>query len=392
VVIDNWGGLRSDLPDVDALALGIATRGPGAGVHLLLTANRWGDVRMNLRDAIGARLELRLNDPSESEVNRRAARIVPSGMPGRGLAPPGLLFQAVLPRLDGRDSADGLGEAQDEILGKITASWSGPAAPPVRLLPDVIHLSEMAAYGTAAGAPAPAEDGGALVAVGERDLAPVRIDLTGADQHCLVIGDGGAGKSSFLRTWMKGLAAQHPAQDVRFMVVDYRRGLGDAVPAPYVGAYAGDAVTAHAYAEQLAATLAGRMPPPGISPRALRERSWWTGPELYLVVDDYDLVTGVQSPLQPVVGYIPHGRETGFHVVLTRRSGGIARALMTDPVISRIRELGAVSLLLSSDPREGVIVGGVRGADLPPGRGILVRRRQDNELVQVIMDDDGLQE
>jgi uncharacterized protein YukE len=82
VIIDNWGGLRAGLPDVDALALGIAARGPGAGVHLLLTANRWGDVRMNLRDAIGARLELRLNDPAESEVNRRAARLIPSAGPG----------------------------------------------------------------------------------------------------------------------------------------------------------------------------------------------------------------------------------------------------------------------------------------------------------------------
>jgi S-DNA-T family DNA segregation ATPase FtsK/SpoIIIE len=227
------------------------------------------------------------------------------------------------------------------------------------------------------------------VAVGERDLAPIRIDLTGADQHCLVIGDGGAGKSTFIRTWMRGLAALHQPETLRFMIVDYRRGLMDAVPAPYMGAYAGDASAARAYAGQLAATLEGRLPPAGISTRELRERAWWTGPELYLVVDDYDLVASAQSPLQPLVDYLAQGREIGFHVVLARRSGGIARALLFDPVISRIRELGAASLLLSADSREGVIVGGVRGADLLPGRGILVRRRQDNELVQVVMDDDG---
>jgi hypothetical protein len=47
-----------------------------------------------------------------------------------------------------------------------------------------------------------------------------------------------------------------------------------------------------------------------------------------------------------------------------------------------------VSLVLSADTREGVIAGGVRGSDLPPGRGVLVRRRTDNEMVQVLLSDE----
>jgi S-DNA-T family DNA segregation ATPase FtsK/SpoIIIE len=186
---------------------------------------------------------------------------------------------------------------------------------------------------------------------------------------------------------MKGMAARHTPAEIRFMTVDYRRGLADAVPASYTGAYVGDARTAGAYASQLAETLAGRLPPAGLPARELPDRAWWTGPELYLVVDDYDLLEGPASPLRPLFDYLPSGRETGFHVVVTRRSGGIARALMTDPIIARIRELGAASLVLAADAREGVIVGGVRGSDLPPGRGTLVRRRMDNEIVQVLLSD-----
>lgn len=71
----------------------------------------------------------------------------------------------------------------------------GPAVPPVQLLPGAIRVRELS--------PAAEDDeAGALVALGERDLAPVRIGLTDADQHCLVVGDGGAGKSTFLRTWI----------------------------------------------------------------------------------------------------------------------------------------------------------------------------------------------
>jgi DNA segregation ATPase FtsK/SpoIIIE, S-DNA-T family len=105
----------------------------------------------------------------------------------------------------------------------------------------------------------------------------------------VVVGDGSAGKTTFVRTWMRGLAARYTPGEVRFMVVDYRRGLGDTVPAPYIGARAGDARTAGACAERLAEVLAGRVPPAGMPARELRDRAWWTGPELYLVVDDYDL-------------------------------------------------------------------------------------------------------
>jgi DNA segregation ATPase FtsK/SpoIIIE, S-DNA-T family len=380
LVIDNWGGLRGELTDAaDTAVLAIAVRGAGVGVHLLMTAGRWGDIRMNLRDSISARLELRLNDPAESELSRAAARAVPSGVPGRGLSPPGHHFQTLLPATDIRLGDAGSGEEQQaETASLLRAAWRGAPAPPVRLLPEAVHVADLATEA--------AEAAGAVV-IGERDLTPIRIDLTGTDPHCLVVGDGGAGKTSFLRTWMRGLAGRHQPEEIRFMVVDYRRGLADAVPPPYVGAYAGDARTAGAYAGQLAETLAGRVPPAGLTARDLQDRTWWNGPELYLVVDDYDLLEGASSPLRPLFEYLPSGREIGFHMVVTRRSGGIARALMTDPVIARTRELGAVSLLLSADPREGAIVGGVRGSELPPGRGTLVRRRMDNEVVQVLLSD-----
>jgi DNA segregation ATPase FtsK/SpoIIIE, S-DNA-T family len=106
------------------------------------------------------------------------------------------------------------------------------------------------------------------------------------------------------------------------------------------------------------------------------------------VVDDYDLLEGQPSPLRPLFPYVPTGREVGFHVVVARRSGGISRVLPSDAVISRTREVGAVSLLLSADAREGVIAGDVRGTQLPRGRGILVRRRGGSEMVQVPQSDD----
>ena len=58
LVVDGWGVLRNELTEADFPALDIAARGPGVGVHLVISARRWGDIRMSLRDSVSTRLEL----------------------------------------------------------------------------------------------------------------------------------------------------------------------------------------------------------------------------------------------------------------------------------------------------------------------------------------------
>jgi len=377
LVIDDWAAARGELPDADAVLLDLANRGPGVAVHLILTANRWADVRTALRDSFSARLELRLDDPAESEINRGAARLLANAPAGRGLAPPGVQFQLALPRLDGIGNDQGLGDAQDEAVAKLAAAWQGVSAPPIRTLPERVTGDEPA---LPEGEPRP----GVPIGLAQADLAPVHLELTRDDPHFLVLGDSGSGKSAFLRTWMTGLAAQRTAWEVRFIVVDYRGTLLGIVAPEYLGAYAGDAAAASEYVSQVAAKLAERLPPAGLTADQLRERSWWTGPEFYLVVDDYDLVgDGRQSPLAPLVEYLPQARELGLHVVLARQVTGLTRIGATDPLLSRVREQGVDGLVLSGDPHEGVILGDQRAAQRPPGRGVLVRRQFPTSLIQV---------
>jgi S-DNA-T family DNA segregation ATPase FtsK/SpoIIIE len=133
---------------------------------------------------------------------------------------------------------------------------------------------------------------------------------------------------------------------------------------------------------QVIAALVQRLPPAGISPEQLRRRDWWSGPEVYILVDDYDLVATTTNPLAPLLEYLPQARDLGLHVVITRRAGGAGRALF-DPVISRIRELASPGILLSGPREEGAIFGNVRPQPLPPGRGWLVTRRHGARLVQL---------
>ena len=73
LVVDNWGAFTRELPELEAGIGELAATGLHYGVHLVLAANRWADLRPGLRDNLGGRLELRLNDPLESELGRVAA-------------------------------------------------------------------------------------------------------------------------------------------------------------------------------------------------------------------------------------------------------------------------------------------------------------------------------
>jgi hypothetical protein len=139
-------------------------------------------------------------------------------------------------------------------------------------------------------------------------------------------------------------------------------------------------------AGRLAGELAGRLPPADLSVGALRQARTWSGPELVLVVDDYDLVaSAVANPLAGLVEVLAQGRDVGFHLLLARRVGGLARSAF-EPMLQRLRELGPPGLLMSGDPDEGPVLGGRKAEPLPPGRGHLVHRR-DAVLVQIALAD-----
>ena len=129
--------------------------------------------------------------------------------------------------------------------------------------------------------------------------------------------------------------------------------------------------------------LQGRLPGPDVTPDQLRNRSWWSGAELYVLVDDYDLVhTPSGNPLHALLEFLPQARDVGLHVVLCRRAGGASRT-MYEPFMQRIRELATPGLLMSGPRDEGVLLGTLRPSLQPAGRGYLVSRRVGQQLVQV---------
>ena len=143
LVVDGWSTLRADFDDIELHLQQLAGRGLTFGFHLLVASSRWADFRAAMRDTFGTRLELRLGDPLDSEIDRRVAALVPAGRPGRGLVTSKLHFLAALPRIDGNPDTNSLGDGVDDLVKRVAAAWRGPQGPKLRLLPARIELASL---------------------------------------------------------------------------------------------------------------------------------------------------------------------------------------------------------------------------------------------------------
>ncbi|WP_406863472.1 type VII secretion protein EccCa [Streptomyces sp. HUAS MG47] len=372
LVVDGWGAFRSEYEALEPVVADLAARGLGYGVHVVLTASRYMEVRAGIKDQLLGRLELRLGDVMDSEFDRRVAENVPAGVPGRGQVPEKLHFMAAAP-VTGAVPDEWSDEAA-ELVAAVRDAWTGPAAPAVRLLPQRLPAERLPK-----GFEFPAK--GVAFGLAETDLAPVFVDF-GTDPFFLVLGDGESGKTNLLRLIARRITERYAPDEAAIVVGDYRRTLLGEVPESHLLEYAPTADALRTHMEALAGVFERRRPPADVTPAQLRDRSWWSGPQVFVLVDDYDLVaTSGGNPLGPLADCLPFARDAGVRFVVARSTAGASRALY-EPFLQRMKELGAQGVLLSGDPSEGELLGSARPRPMPAGRGLFVARRGGTRLVQ----------
>ncbi|MFC5247342.1 type VII secretion protein EccCa [Streptomyces nigrescens] len=377
LVIDGWAAFKREwenlVPDIEALAL----RGLAYGVHLVIVASRYNEMRPALTDEFGARLELRLADPLDSAHDRKRARNIPINRPGHGLAAGGLHFVTALPHLDNPDSGsvDSPAWSSEQLVAQIETHWSGSVCPPVRMLPDRLSADDL---------PKASEtlELGCAIGVEEATLSPVYVNLD-TDPLLVIYGESESGKSALLRLITQRIADQHQPHEALLLVGDYRRGLFGHLPQDHVLHYAPAVGSLEQGLAQLGPLLGTRMPTEDTTAEQMRARSWWQGPEVFVVIDDYDLVALPSgNPLEAIAEYLPYAGDIGLRVIVARSTAGAARATF-EPVTRRLKELGAQGIILSGAPEEGPLIGTTKATPMPPGRAQFVPRRGPTGLVQI---------
>lgn len=389
LVIDNYRALAEENEVLIEQVNVIINQGPSFGVHVVVTADRESELRPPVRSGFGSRIELRLAAVEDAKLVRsRFAKDVPV-KPGRGMVAVNYVRldsdpQAGLHTLVARPA---LGSTPDNVFecDSVVAAVSrltSAQAPPVRRLParfGVEQVRELASRDTRQGVGA----GGIAWAISELDLAPVYLNFA-ENPHLMVTGRRECGRTTTLATIMSEIgrlyapgasSAPPPAPgrpSAQVWLVDPRRQLLTALGSDYVERFAYNLDGVVAMMGELAAALAGREPPPGLSAEELLSRSWWSGPEIFLIVDDIQqLPPGFDSPLHKAVPFVNRAADVGLHVIVTRTFGGWSSA-GSDPMLRALHQANAPLLVMDADPDEGFIRGKMKGGPLPRGRGLLM--------------------
>ncbi len=384
LLIDGWASVREAFDDADDALMDIASRGPSLGVHTLVTGAASSQVRSRLQALFGGRIEFRLTDAFDSGIDRKLAEELPKEVQGRALLADENTAHIALPRVDGTDDDADLADGVRDLVSQAAKRWKQGPVQQVRTLPDRVDLAELAPKPRKRRGRARAHDKSLVMGVAERDLEPARM-MFDEDPHLVVFGDPQTGKSTLLRALLRQIA-ERPAAEVGIVLVDYRRAHLGLVGEEHLLAYCTSPDQTKAVAADLAGSLRDRLPGPDVTPKQLRERSWWKGLEIFVVVDDMDLVAGRNSPLSALAELLPQGRDIGFHMVTSRRTGGTSRA-MFEPVLQALGDMSTPGVLFSGDRAEGRLANGVASRQLPQGRALLARRGRPPEQVQVAWSD-----
>ena len=390
LIVDGWGTFREEYDELDYAIADIASRGPNFGVHVIVTATQSMQVRMRMQSAMGGRLEMRLNDAYDSEFDRQVMEMIPKDYNGRGLTGDrknSRIFHTALPVLSLPELAEGeeyddshVAAAQSETIAAITDKWGDTAVSKVQVLPALATVADIQMP--------PKGSDSIAVGLSEMTLGTANISLMGTDPHLQVYGDAETGKTNLLKLIVANLISTKSPDEIGIAVVDYRRSLLDVVPDEYLLAYTTTAEQTAGLSNSLVQAINERQPGPDVTSEQLRTRSWWKGLEIYLIVDDYDLVSTWQGDaLLPLVDLLAQGRDLGFHVVLARRTGGLSRAVF-EPMIQRFIDLSTPGFMFSGDRLEGRLIGGHTSRRLPRGRAMYVNRDGQASLVQTARVDD----
>jgi len=375
LVIDGWGGVRDSFESSEAQIISMASRGLNFGVHVVLSATRWSEIRPALKDLVSSRVELRLGDPLDSDVNSKAATGVPADRPGRGLTRDQRHLLTAVPRIDGFTSDDGLATATATLVATVAGRWPDHAAQQIRLLPAVLRAADL-----------PTTEAHRGYALGlDEDFDLVHWNPQ-ADQHLLIFGEEQSGKTTLLANLLRQISARSGTDQARFVIFDGRRHL-------HVLDYRPDQVIASATTAQDAANVVAanldrlrrRMPAATASAAEISRRAWWGSPaDIFLVVDDYERFAG-SNPLVPLLPLLDHAADIGLHLVIARQARGAGRA-MYDGLYTRLRDTGSPAIVLSAPESEGVIYGKTRAQPRPAGRGVWVPRRGPDRIIQTTVD------
>lgn len=403
IVIDGFdaavteGGVFEDKVAVlEALASGALNY----GIHFVITTAR-NTVLRGLASHMHTIIEGRVSTASYdmSVVNSQRNKAVPDKAGHVITTDRELLALVALPRADGDVSPETLSVGIEEVVDRIRrANTSGAEAPKLLALPESVLQSDLFSV---LPAEASARERVRLpFGVRETDGGPAMADF-GREAHMYVVGESGSGRSAFVHTLIEAISRRYPSiDDGAIALLDPKRvHRGAFAPNPKnLGLHGSDLYDfLRRWQDKLVDWMGeGETDPDKVTYRrvpdtadsaALARRDWWTGPEVFLIIDDYDAVVARgdrTNPLTQTVKLMNDGVIRGFHVIVVLNDSEYLYKASSDPLIQYLDTHSSMALAMSAD-KFNVNIAGERGQRFGiPGRGRFhPGRGAPSDIVQV---------
>ena len=210
--------------------------------------------------------------------------------------------------------------------------------------------------------------------------------------HVFIAGASGSGRTTTLRTFMRSAAQLHGNKQAKFIMLDntgslindfkYYRDQGFIKPANYIMSKdkLGDV---HEFLNKVIAKRAPKEEQLMENPEMLRDRTYFTGPEIYIFIDNAEsfLSNGFnQGALEKIMKSLPN-YDVGIHIIMTLPAGNLPTIISSNKgILDMVDNHDPMFLLHSGPVSAGAVIMGTktRFMDLPAGRVQLFNRQNFN--------------
>lgn len=403
LVIDGYDALVLEDETWKTSIMRLLLNGPRHGIRVVITAPDVMSVPIKQQGQFPAAVVLRVDDPSrmgstiDSNIRQRIKTI--PDQPGRGIdtrsGMPSLIFvpkfEEIVPLVAaerGRNAVYNYAEDHSAGVANLGAKLAEriPAVPRIATVPHKVPYADLwSAFSSAPGAvdaDTPLRDRWLPLGVDTRTLVPVLVPKN--SPHMLIAGGAQSGRTTAARTIITSVVNQYKPNEAKFVLIDPDYALMNEmehlVRDGYMKPdnYASSREETRGPVEALKKLLTQRAPRKelGLTPRDIRERTWFKGPEMFVIVDGYNRVgsqPGTQGPIDELVPFLQSATDMGVHIILTTTAVGIGSQFSTNKMYKFFVEQSAPIMMLSGPANEPSITPmKVKFEDRRPGFGKFV--------------------
>ena len=207
----------------------------------------------------------------------------------------------------------------------------------------------------------------------EANLGPAYLDI--ADHpHAIAVGAPRSGRSNFLRVLCRAITSLYRPEEAQILVLDPRRTLLGVVQGPHLRDYAYTQSAIREALRELVAELDNRQPPPGTTQEEMMTKTFWSGPEVFVVIDDAGVWPTMDNPLMALGPHIEGARDTGLHVFAATAVANWNQVAIGSSVLGKLRGSLAPTLILDGRRDAGKIVADIYAEPQRPGKAMYFTR------------------